>query len=225
MNTIIVDDDPVCIRTLQCLIKKRNDICVTGTFTNSVDALKYLENNPVELVFLDVEMPDLSGIELIKSLDQRPSIIITSGSKEFACDAYDLDVQDYILKPLSFERLNRSINKMKRKTLPAKENTGNIFIKINNQVLKISKSDIFYIEADGDYVIIYTSNNKYILNLTMRVIEEILQDGNFARIHRSFIVAVDKIEKIVDNKVSIRSEKLPIGNSFRNNFMTLLNVI
>ncbi len=223
MKAIIVDDDPVSIKVLELHLRKRRDVALLNTFTDPIIALEYLSTQSVDIIFLDVNMPEISGMEFLKSIPTLPFVVLTTSSTEHAVQAYDYNVIDYIVKPLTFERLNRAILKCASKNSPSQPDI--LFLKTNNQVVKINKYDISYIEADGDYVMLYTGNNKYIINSTMKELEDMLQKDEFSRIHRSYIVSKNKIEKIIDNKVIINNQKLPIGNAYKNEFFSLLKII
>ena len=226
MKVIILDNDIQCVSQLQSLLNKRADIKHVGNYSDPLQAIIFLNSNFVDLIFVEINLLNKPLNEFWKRINPETNVVITSNSKDFAAEAFELNVLDYIIKPITKERVLKTLAKLhaeKPKVKPA--SLGVLFVKLNNQILRIRKDDIFYIQADGDYIEIHTSNNKYLMNLSMRMVEEVLGTKSFARIHRSFIVSIEKIERIVDNKVHIKNEKIPIGSAYKNKFLALLNVL
>lgn len=226
MKVIILESDSQYINQLQSILNKRADIMQLGSFTDPTQAESFLNSTFVDLIFLEVNLLGEPIKNFWKCINSETNVVITSSSKDFAAEAFELDVLDYILKPFSKERVNKTLAKLHAEKPRSKEKAnGALFIKLNNQILKIKKDDICYIKADGDYIEIHTLNNKFLINLSMRLIEEVLGTKSFVRIHRSFIVSIEKIERIVDNKVYIKNEKIPIGSAYKNKFLASLNIL
>ena len=228
MKTVIIDDDELSIEVLKNYIEKLNSIELDRYFTDPVSAIEYLQKSSIDLIFLDVEMPFISGLDLIKSLNNPPCIILTTGSSEYALEAYNSNVVDYLTKPIAFDRFMKAVEKA-QKTIPALSNSNTnfidaFFVKVNTQLVRIEKKDILFVEADGDYVKIQTLLAKFLVNHTMKEIEEML-GNNFLRIHRSFIVSLDKIEKINGNQVVIEKTTIPVSLTYKETLMKQLKLL
>jgi len=222
MDIVIINQDLEAVKLVQECLDSRNDIYSVKTFKEAEKALEHIISHRVDVVFLDTGLAGLSRVEWVKRLPAHVCLIMTSAQNEYAAEAYDLGVLDYMVKPLSVARCHEALSKCsvrKHKTLEV------FFIKVNNQLIKIRYEEIYFIEADGDYVAINTAKSKFVVNIGIRAMEDILREKPFARIHRSFIVAIDKIDRIVDNKILIKSLKLPIGNAYKKEFIGRLQVV
>jgi DNA-binding LytR/AlgR family response regulator len=234
MNCIQVDDDELSRRVIEDYASKIDFIRLTGSFSSAVDALNFLKNSlePVNLIFLDIEMPEMSGIDFLEATSQDPQVIIISSKEKYALKAFDYSVTDYLLKPITFPRFMRAVSKAYDKFNQQRspfDDDKEIFIKKNNMLIRVKYSDILWIEALENYIVINTVNERFTIHLTMKSIENQLSSARFKRVHRSFIVNVGKIESIEDNSTVIRTPEgrkiIPIGKSYRDKLLSEINLI
>lgn len=230
-NCIIVDDEPMARDVLRRYIEKIPILHLTGECSNAIDALMFLQNNKVDLVFLDIRMPELLGTEFVKSLRTPPKIIFTTAFKEYALDGYELDVIDYLLKPIRFDRFLKAVNK----AFPKKDETTQngdsaterksgidfIYLRVDKKLVKIILSEILYIESAKDYVKVFVNDKCFVTRQTISSVEAMLSGNQFIRIHRSYIIAVDKIKSLTNDLVEIGDVELPIGKFYKNNFLKM----
>lgn len=228
IKCIIIEDQPPAQRILKKFIEDSGGLKLAETFSDALQAIHYLKSETVDLIFLDIHLPGISGIDFLKSLKNRPSVILTTAFSEYALESYEYDVVDYLLKPFSFERFVQAVSKV---ALPSEERSQGvyqeseafpevIFIKSGYELIKIVVSNILYIQSDADYTDIFTATKKYISNEPLRHWENQLNSKVFLRIHKSYILNVSKISKIVGNQVHLDNKtKLPIGRAYRENFM------
>ncbi|PIF30289.1 LytTR family two component transcriptional regulator [Flavobacterium sp. 9] len=222
INCLIIDDEPLAINVIKNYLESIENFEVINTFTNPIEGLNFLKNNKVDVVFLDINMPVLDGINFIKSLENPPLFIITSANSEFAIETYELDVLDYLVKPIEFPRLMKALNKASKRlenktNTPQESNTENpfIFIKIDKKRMKkIFLNEILVIESLKDYLKISTLTGKYIIYSTLSDFTDLLPERNFLRIHRSYTVAIDKIDAIEGNSIEIEGLRYVIGRSY-----------
>lgn len=226
LTCYIIDDEPLAIEVLESHLEKIDRIEVAGIFENAVTAFEALQEQPVDLLFLDIQMPRLTGIKLLKTLTNPPKVIFTTAYREYALEGFELDVTDYLLKPISFERFLKAINKVfsqKRSSnipptgsppQPAEESS--LFIQVNKKMIKIQPSEILFIESKRDYVKIKTTQKEILAHQTISYLEEQLPAGHFMRIHRSFIVSLDKIESWSSSEIELPGIQLPIGRTYKN---------
>lgn len=206
LKAIIIEDEPLARELIKNFLSSENDIELMGEFDNGFSGLKAINELKPDIVFLDVQMPKLTGIELLELLDEYPKIIFTTAYDEFAIKAFELNAVDYLLKPFSKERFKQALSKVGTKTSNNIEQLKNhvlkstsinkIVVKSTNNVVVISINDIIYFESEDDYVMIYTRTGKHLKHITMKVLEEQLDASKFVRIHRSFIINVDELIKI-----------------------------
>ncbi|MDG5800339.1 LytTR family DNA-binding domain-containing protein [Marinilabiliaceae bacterium ANBcel2] len=235
MKCIVVDDDKLSIKIIEEFVERTQGLTRIASFSNAVDALNEV-NNPqkekVDLIFLDIEMPEMSGIEFLKALSVIPQVIIYSSQEKYALESYEYDVTDYLLKPVQYGRFIKAVNRARerfdQKDNPVKQSTE-IFIKNNSSLVRVKYEDILWIEALENYVVLNTFNNKYTIHFTMKSIGEKMPADRFMRIHRSFIVNFSKINAIEDNSVIIKcntgNKIIPIGKSYRDNLLDDINLI
>ena len=221
INCLIIDDEPLAINVIKNHIKEIDNINVIDTFNSAIDALNFMKSNTVDLLFLDINMPLLDGLDFIKSLDKKPMIVITTAYSEYAIKTYELEVLDYLMKPISFPRFLKAVNRaFKELNSNLTSNIGiakraHIFIKVDKKKMqKIYLDEILIIESLRDYLKIKTIANKYIIHSTLSSFTEKLPSNNFIRIHRSFTIAIDKIEAVQGNSVEIDGVKYVIGRSY-----------
>lgn len=229
LDCIIVDDDRFSIELLRKLVEKAEGLNLLETFDDPVEAIKYLASNSVHLLFLDVEMPGMTGLELLNSLKEAPEVILVTSKKEYALEAFEFDVTDYLLKPASLGRFLKAVEKVREKLkedVSGVEFRGNyIFVKSDSALVKLDMREILWVEALADYVAIVTPRKKYVAHSTMKSIEAKLPSTQFLRIHRSYIVRIDKIDAIEDNTVVIQTKMIPVGGTFRDRLMDSLDFI
>lgn len=225
LTCYIIDDEPLAIEVLESHLEKIDRIEVAGIFQNAVKAFEALQEQPVDLLFLDIQMPRLTGIKFLKTLKDPPKVIFTTAYREYALEGFELDVTDYLLKPISFERFLKAINKVfaqQRSTIRSRTSTNTqvkeepgLFIQVNKKMVKIQPGNILYIESKRDYVKIKTTQKEILAHQTISYLEEQLPPGHFLRIHRSFIVRLDKIESWSSSEIELPGTQLPIGRTYK----------
>lgn len=219
----IIDDEPLAIQLLADYARQSKDLELIGTYTNPIEALHALEQSEVELVFLDIQMAELTGLQFMRIAKDKYQFVLTTAYESYALESYDFDVVDYLLKPIYIDRFLMAVEKVKAKLLPKEEGSISdstkekdfIFIKTGYKIQKINLGDILYFEGLGDYVAIHLADGTKVLTLEkMKDFEGELPSQNFIRIHKSHIIAVDKIGFIERNRVVINEKYLPIGNTY-----------
>lgn len=229
MNCLLVDDDLMSRSTLAHFIGRVDYLNVKGECSSAVEALKILEKEKIDLMFLDIEMPEMNGIEMVKNMQIKPLVILTTSHKEYALDAFEHNVIDYLVKPIEFPRFLKAVTKAKElfdaRTPAGTSETDCFFVKRNSVLNKVYVKDILWVEALGDYVTINTADNKFILHLTLKAIERKLPVEKFARVHRSYIVNVENISSVEDDTITIRNNHIPVGAMYKENFMKRLNLL
>ena len=234
IQCLIIDDEPLAHRVIERYSEKVPFIEIAGKCTNAIEAIEILHNQKIDVVFLDINMPRLSGMEFLKSLKSPPLVIITTAYAEYAVQGFDLNVVDYLMKPFSFERFLRAIHKTEgslKNEEPApvinKDADGPgedfIFIKSSRKTFKIHLKEILYIEALGDYVKIHLQDKMIVSYQSLKNIENILPTRQFPRIHKSFIISLSRADLIEGNHVKIRDRMIPIGTNFKADFEKLIS--
>ncbi len=224
IKAIAVDDEPLALSILETFCSNSSIVLLEKTFNRTDEALKYLRKYPVDLVFLDIQMPSMSGIDFLKCIEQNTMIIFTTAFSEYAVEGFNLNAVDFLLKPFSKERFEKSLDKViqQRKLVQSilTQETGYIFIRADYSLIKILLSDILYIEGLDDYLKIYTPNQRPVVaRLTMKAMLEKLPPAEFIRVHRSFIIPVSRIKSIQKKSVDIGDRVIPIGLSYQKTFM------
>lgn len=229
MNVIIVDDDTTSCTSLQYLCSKIQEIEIVGVFNDAISSINFMKGNKVDLILLDVEMPDFSGLDLVKTIPNLPYIIFTTGQKEYAADAFEYDVADFITKPITLARLQKSIDKvyklLQNENLTFKESDF-IFIKSEGRFIKLKIDEILYIETLGDYVVFNLENQKsHIVYSSLKAMDQKLSNPLFVKVHRSFIVNISKIVDIEENNLVIANKVIPISRAHKQDLMIKINTI
>ncbi|MBF4487151.1 MULTISPECIES: LytTR family DNA-binding domain-containing protein [unclassified Flavobacterium] len=222
IQCLIIDDEPLAINVIKNYLEPVENFEVIDTFSNPIEGLNFLKNNKVDVIFLDINMPVLDGINFIKSLENPPILIITSAYSQFAIETYELDVLDYLVKPIEFPRLMKTLNKISKrletKNSAPQENSAEspfIFVKIDKKRMKkILFNEILVIESLKDYLKINTLTGKYIIHSTLSDFTDLLPERNFLRIHRSYTIAIDKIDAVEGNSIEIEGLRYVIGRSY-----------
>ncbi len=236
IKCLIVEDEPIAQDILKSYIDKTDFFEVTAQMNNAIEAFSYLQNHSVNLLFLDIKMPQMNGIELLKALSHKPKVIITSAYRDFALDAFDLDVVDYLLKPFSFERFLKAISKASNEHTISTVNMASgksfpkeksfFFVKGNKQLQKIYIEEIVHIESQRDYLKFKMIDGEEITTRqTIGYYEQFLPAHLFIRIHRSYIVAVDKIKTVEVNRMLVRQQFLPIGRNYKQHVFDFLRTL
>jgi DNA-binding LytR/AlgR family response regulator len=214
--------------TKQCA-SKVDSLNIVATFNDAIQALSYITSNPVDIIFLDIEMPELNGMEFIRALQQpRPQIILTTSHTEFALEAFEENVLDYLVKPITLPRFINAVNKAKiisEKHKIDHSDNETLFIKKGNLIIRVNKSDVLWIEGLGDYVTLNTEKEKFVVHSTMHAIEQKFSSKEFMRVHRSFIIRIDKINNIEDNCISYFDKFIPIGKTYKESVYKRLNLL
>ncbi|MFZ4931480.1 LytR/AlgR family response regulator transcription factor [Chryseobacterium sp. Mn2064] len=218
IKCIIVDDEPLALSLLEHYVEKIPFLELVFSTENPIEALEYIQNNDSDLIFLDIQMPDLTGINFMKIVGVKQKYILTTAYSEYALEGYEHNVIDYLLKPISFERFQKSALKAKERFSFQEEENTHFFVKSSGQQHRIDFNDILYIESIKDYVNIRTVAEEYIVLDTLKSMENQLSE-QFVRIHKSFIVNLDKIKSIGTKKVILPEHEIPIGESYRANLL------
>jgi DNA-binding LytR/AlgR family response regulator len=223
---LIVDDEPPAIKILEKYIKTVPSLEISGTCNNAFEAMNLLIKNRVDLLFLDIQMPQLIGTELLRTLPQPPKVIFTTAHRGFAIEAFELDAVDYLLKPISYERFLKAVNKALQVnyTIAEIQNSGIgfVYLRADRKMIKVFLDHILYVESYRDYVLVHLKKEKLLkVKLTLNNIEKMLPENQFLRIHRSFLVSMNKISAFTKTDVEIGRKELPIGKSYTGAFKKL----
>jgi len=230
-SCILVDDDRMSLKILQSLVGKTPFLQVEGLYENPVEAFNALSDNKVDILFLDVEMPEMTGLQLLDTLAELPQIILTTSKHNYAVDAFDYDVADFLLKPINnYSRFLKAVRKAKANLEKPEieyrfNGTDQMFIKVDSLLVNFNLNDILHIEAFGDYIKIQTEQKVFVVHAKLRTVEEALPRKDFARIHRSFIVRLDKIKNIDPSNLEVGKKVLPISNSYRSHLLAKINTL
>jgi two-component system response regulator LytT len=218
MNCIIVDDDEMARVSLEMLCDKIDDLTIVKSFDNGIDAVNWLKNEDIDLIFLDIEMPDLSGIELVKSVDDLPQIIFTTSHSKYALEAFEHQVTDFLPKPIQLGRLLKGAERAKElnDNVSLQEEQSQLFVRVDGKFVRIELDDIMYIESLGDYVRFYSEDGKkYIVHSTIKNIDQKITNDNFLKVHRSYVVNLAKIVDIEDTNLLIKDKVIPVSRAHR----------
>lgn len=228
MNCIIVDDEPLAREAIEMLIEKTPDLVVLGSFNSAATASKFMHDTSVDLIFLDIQMPGINGIEFAKTIPEKTFVIFTTAFSEFATVSYEVDAIDYLIKPIKLERFQKAIDKaLSYSSLLKKGKSGNnieqitdnyFFIKADRKIIKVYFKDILFIEGLKDYVVMHTESQKIITAMNIKTIHEQLPKKMFVRVSKSYIINVDRIDSVDNNTVYIGKNEIPIGNIYRDFF-------
>lgn len=231
MNCIIVDDNPLARLALRNLILDVEFLTLAGECEDALQAIDCMQREAVDLLFLDVEMPKMSGFELLSSLPQPPLVILITSKREYAVEAFDFRVVDYLVKPVAVPRFMAAVQRalelfrQSGKGSGAVQEKEDIFVRSGNQLVRVALSEILFVQALGDYINIVTPGKRHSIHLTMKSMEQRLPAGRFVRAHRSYIVALDKIENIEENSILLYKHIIPIGESYRSRLLEQLNLL
>jgi two-component system, LytTR family, response regulator len=233
---IAIDDEPLALEIIQDYCSRIPFLELKATFDNAIDSIEYIRNNSPDLIFLDIQMEELTGIQLLHALKTKPYVIFTTAYDSYAIQGFELDVVDYLLKPISFERFLKGADKVYEKIQadrilkekPSMESPLQVsretyfFIKTETRMEKLRYADVLYIEGMGDYWRIITTTKKIMTLLNYKKLEELLPPAQFMRVHKSFIIAIDKIENVERNRIRIADRLIPVGETYREQFFALI---
>lgn len=237
INCIAVDDEPLALEIIKDYCEKVPFVNLMQTFDNAIDTMEYLRNNRVDLILLDIQMEDLTGIQLLKALNVKPYVIMTTAYDNYAVEGFNLDVTDYLLKPISFERFFKGLNKVydrmqnevnnpeTKQVVTNPVNTTEkdyFFVKTDTHIEKVTTSEVLYVEGMGDYWRIVTKNKRIMTLMNARGMEDVLPENQFCRVHRSYFVAIGKIESIERKHIKIADQRIPIGDTYQKNFFDII---
>ena len=235
MNCIIIDDEEMARAIIEKIIENIPQLNLLKEFSNAMDAIKYLNQNEVDLIFLDIHMPDFTGFDFIKTIKNPPKIILITSDKDFAIEAFEYEcIVDYLVKPITKDRFEKAIQKANAMPLPATsvinksagvDNANEFYINIDRRLIKIEFASVNIVEAKGDYIHIKTENKNYVVHSTLKKIEDKLPESLFLKVHRSFIINTKKIIDIEDNSVLIGKDVVPVSRANRPDLMKRLNLL
>ena len=222
IKCIIIDDEPLAIKVIENYLQEFQHFDLVATFNNPIDAMATLDEYAIDVIFLDINMSKMNGLDFIKTVDIKPNIVITTAYREYAVESYDLDVLDYLVKPIPFNRFLKTVNKITQRihTIDGSKKDEDlnsdsyIFLKVDKKLVKIKFKDILYIESFKDYIKIFTIIGDYLVHKSLTSITEELPKRNFLRIHRSYTIAIDKVISLEGNLVEIKSKRIPIGRKY-----------
>jgi len=217
INCIIVDDTPLAVEKLEGFINQVPLLNLMQSFNNGLDAITYIHSHPVDLVFLDIQMEQFTGLQFMEALQYRPKIIIVSAYSQYAVQGFDNDVTDYLLKPYSFERFLKAVDKVQAES-SQKVAKDYMFVKTEYRMVRINFADILYIEGMGAYLQIVAGHAKIMSLLNFTQVTQLLPKDNFIRTHKSYIVALDKIDNIERNTIKIGDKRIPVSKSYQDDF-------
>ncbi len=231
MNCLIIDDNPMARTAMKQLASKVNDLTVVGECSHAMEAYNLLQSTPVDILLLDIEMPDMTGLELTRQLgDKKPVIIFTTSKKEYAVDAFDLNVADYIVKPVTPSRFLQAVDKAREicnsnQVDISVEEKEFVFIRDNGILKRLQIEEIYFLEAMGDYVKVFTHQKFHAIHTPLKNVEEKLPASKFLRVHRSYIIALNKIDKIEEGVIVIGNKTVPVADAYRSTLNKRLNIL
>lgn len=237
MKCVIIDDEPLAVDLLQDFVKKIDTLELINTFNNAIDAVSFINQNNVDLIFLDIQMPHFSGIDFLNTIEKKPLVIFTTAYSDYAVEGFNLGAVDYLVKPIPFHRFLKAVVRAQQVLQPVanqaiaeNNNTPEIeqdfmFVRAEYENVKLNFADILFIEGLKDYVKIYTTDNKFTLTLISLIkLENLLSSKGFARIHRSYIINIKHVKSIQKNKVLISDKRIPISESYKSTFFEKINL-
>lgn len=231
IKVVIVDDDELCIAVIEDMVNQLDDFSCIGTFQSAIEAYKFINSNEVDVAFLDVEMPKMGGIELLKNLGASPLVVMITSHDEFALESYEYNVTDFLKKPAEWPRFLKTVEKIRKKIfeigakLVENSEPGHVFIKTDSKLVQLDLNQVLWVEALGNYIRVHTENEKHTVLSTMKEIESKLPSQDFIRVQRSFIVRLDKVKSIADNYIIIKDKEIHIGKSYKEEFSKRINFL
>jgi DNA-binding LytR/AlgR family response regulator len=221
IKCIIIDDEPLAVQVVEDHLKNFENIEIVSTFNNPLKAFSILQQERIDVIFLDINMPQMSGFDFIENLSYKPFIVVTTAYREYAVKSFELDILDYLVKPIPFNRFLKTVNKIYQQIYlnssgldPAIYHEPHIFLKVDKKLVKVNFNDIFYVESLKDYIKVITKLGDYVVHKSLTAITEELPQSSFMRIHRSFTISINKISAIEGNTIEIANKKIPIGRNY-----------
>lgn len=238
MKCVIIDDEPLAVELLEDFVKKIDSLELVSTFNNAIDAVSFINQNNIDLIFLDIQMPHFSGIDFLNTIEKKPLVIFTTAYSDYAVEGFNLGAVDYLVKPIPFHRFLKSVVRAQQISNPAaavhpisesiaapEVEQDFMFVRAEYENVKMNFSDILFIEGLKDYVKIYTTDNKFTLTLISLIkLQNLLSSKGFSRIHRSYIINIKHVKSIQKNKVLISDKRIPISESYKNAFFEKINL-
>lgn len=224
-NCLIVDDEPIAIRVIKNHLSEFKNLDMAGECSNAIEAIEMLSKTKIDLIFLDIQMPQITGVEFLKNLNQQPKVIFTTAYRDYAIEAFELDVVDYLLKPISLVRFSKAINRFYQRmndspqrmiqpeTSPAIPD--HIFLKVDKKLHRVLLSDMLFAESFGDYLHVYTEKDKFTVKERISHLEDQLPRPQFLRVHRGYLVSLSKITALLPGLIEIGKHKIPIGRNYK----------
>ena len=230
LKSIIIDDEPLAVSILEKYASEIKEIELMATFNNAVEAASFVQDHPLDLIFLDINMPEIDGLSFVKSLENKPLFMFTTAYPDHAVEGFELDAIDYLLKPISYERFEKGVDKaqeyykIKQNSDVAESNleSEHFFVKANQKLIKLAYNEIYYVEAFADYVKIFLEDKKVVTLQTMKNMEKKLPSELFSRVHRSFIVNRNHVQSFSSNACEVNNVKIPIGKNYKDGFVGLM---
>jgi len=222
IKCLIIDDELLAIEIIKSYLIEFKNLEVVGVFNNPIEALQVLDKEEIDVIFLDINMPKMNGLEFLRNLNKHPLVIITTAYREYAIESYELEVLDYLVKPIPFNRFLKSINKLTARLMTLNgikqavdfDQDPHIFLKVEKKLIKIFLHDILFIESLKDYIKLHSREGTYISHKSLSSISEELPSENFVRVHKSYTIAIDKVKSIEGNLIEIENKKIPIGRNY-----------
>ena len=221
IKCVIIDDEALAINVIEDHLKNFEHVDVVATYTNPLKAFGLLEKEKIDVIFIDINMPQLSGFEFIENLSYKPLVIITTAYREYAVKSYELNVLDYLVKPIPFQRFLKTMNKVHQRIYLDNavqdlniQQEPHIFLKVSKKLIKVNLNDILYIESLKDYIKVITTLGDYVVHKSLTAISEELPQSNFLRVHRSYTISLNKIKSVEGNMLEIVGRKIPIGRNY-----------
>ncbi|MFK7923378.1 MAG: LytR/AlgR family response regulator transcription factor [Bacteroidia bacterium] len=232
LTAVAIDDEPLALEVIERFAGKSGDLNLLMAFDNPLEAISFLQDNKVDLIFLDIQMPDLTGIQLLESLIYKPMIVFTTAYSQYAVDSYELGAIDYLLKPVSLDRFLKAVNKAvsfvrAQDALDEKSNEqpdikDYMFIKSDTRFFKVNLGEILYVEGMRDYVAVHTPERRIMTLMSMSKMMDKLPESDFMRVHKSYIIGLNHIQLIQNNRVKIVEKEIPISNSYKESFLAFV---
>ncbi|OIN59888.1 LytR/AlgR family response regulator transcription factor [Arsenicibacter rosenii] len=219
IKCLIVDDEPLARQVLETYIQQTADLVLIKSCPNALEAFEAVTNYPVDLIFLDIQLPLLTGVDFIRQLRQPPAVIFTTAYPDYAVESYELEAVDYVLKPITYHRFGQSIDRFLKRTAAVMPPVPHTYFKVDGQLVKLLHADIMYAQSIKDYILLKTPHRSYIIHMTMKSLSELLPNQHFRRVHRSFLVNLRHITAVGRQDIQIGETTIPIGDSYR----TMLN--
>ena len=227
LRCVVVDDEPLAIEVIESYLEQFDNMTLVEKFQNPVKAFEYIRANPVDVVFMDIQMPRLTGLDILRSLPVRPQVIITTAYRDYALEGFELEVADYLLKPISLDRFIKAISKVQvaQQTLnpSISDNQEILFFKVDKKMVKVVLDEVLFVESQRDYLKIVCSEEEVVTRMGITEAEDVFPDNQFIRIHRSFIIAKDKINSFSQTEIELGEHTVPIGRNYRAGVSKALN--